>query len=157
MHYKSTDVTISNTDPCPVPFSLGAVQAGPTGTDCALIPIHFLFFFETRIVLHSGEWLTCGRQRRRPPTRGIKRFTRWPSHYYHFIIYYANYERSAFKNETKVLRGPFLYRTKALQTCGVLHFFERINLERHINQVVGWTGSPALQRYADSRLKRFKK
>lgn len=31
---------------------------------------NFLFFFEIRIVLHSGEWLTCGR-RRRPPTRSI--------------------------------------------------------------------------------------
>lgn len=97
---------------------------------------NFLFFFEIRIVLHLWKWLTCGR-RRHPPTRGIKRFTRWSSYYYHFIIYYANYERTVFKNETKGITGVILYGSKALQTCRV-YFFGKINLGSRINQVVGW-------------------
>lgn len=44
--------------------------------------------------------------------------------------------------------GCHICVVKALRTCSVL-LFGRINLGRHINQVVGWTGSPVPHYYVD--------
>lgn len=52
------------------------------------------------------------------------------------------------KEKTKVLQMPRSYR-KSFADVWRVSFFGQINLGKHINQVVGWKGSPVPHYYVD--------